>query len=183
MPVQSVQSSPSERKRTKRGPVIHRRVTDLASWMEAWNTFLLIRTHTQPSWSLELAKYQSLICHLFQAYPIPVCHRYDQLFRQAAAWDPLLRWDEFKEDLLVWCSTWRPFRANPLSACLGPPPTPNPNSHFRRATHTAAGVEICKRYNLGNCARGEECKFTHTCWHVSCRGAHPAKTCPLRSTE
>ena len=46
-----------------------------------------------------------MVSHLFQAYSIHVAIHYDQLFRQAAARDPLLHWDTFKEDLLVWCST------------------------------------------------------------------------------
>ena len=95
--------------------------------------------------------------------PIQVAIRYDQLFRQAAARDPLLCWDTFKEDLLVWCSTRRSFRA-PISSRLGPP-THRPNSGLStpattntngpsRRTHTEGGAEICKRYNLGNCTRG-----------------------------
>ena len=65
---------------------------------------------------------------LFQAYPIQVAIRYDQLFRQAAARDPLLCWNTFKEDFLVWCSTRQSFRA-PISSRLGPPTnseTPTP---------------------------------------------------------
>ena len=119
--------------------------------------------------------------HLFQAYPIQVAIRYDQLFHQAAARDPLLRWATFKEDLLVWCSTRRSFRA-PISSRLGPPThrpnsglstpvTTNTNGSFRR-THTEGGAKICKHYNLRNCTRGEECKFTHACWNAGCRALH-----------
>ena len=80
-------------------------VADFPSWMEAWNVFLLIRTHMKPSWSNELIKYQVPMSFLFQAYPVTVCLKYDTLFHHAAARDPLLRWDEFKDDLLLWCST------------------------------------------------------------------------------
>lgn len=80
-------------------------MTDLASWLEAWNTFFLIRIHASPHSSLELAKYQALICRLFSGYPPSSCLRYDELFRQAAAWDPLAPWDELKDDLFVWCVT------------------------------------------------------------------------------
>ena len=89
--------------------------------MKAWNSFLIIATHHTPFRSLELVQYQALVSHLFQVYPIQVVIRYDQLFRQVYR-DPLLRWDTFKEDLLVWCSTRWSFRA-PISSRLGPPPT------------------------------------------------------------
>ena len=90
--------------------------------MEAWNSFLIIATHHTPSRSLELVQYQALVSHLFRAYPIQVAIRYDQLFHQAAARDPLLHWDTLQEDLLVWCSTRRSFRA-PTFSRLGLPTT------------------------------------------------------------
>ena len=53
------------------------------------------------------------------------------------------------------CSTSQP----PI--CLpGVPIGVQPQLSFCRATQTAAGVVICKSYNVGNCTRGEECKFT-----------------------
>ena len=188
VPVQAAQPPVAKRGHQKSTP--SRKVTDFQTWMEAWNNFLVIATHHTPSRSLELIQYQALVSHLFQAYPIHVAIRYDQLFRQAAARDPLLRWDTFKEDLLVWCSTRRSFRA-PISSRLGPP-THRPNSGQAttttinisgpsRRTHTEGGAEICKRYNLGNCTRGEECKFTHACWNAGCQALHSAKACPLRA--
>ena len=188
VPVQAAQ--PPVAKRGHQKSIPPRKVTDFQTWMEAWNSFLIIATHHTPSRSLELIQYQALVSHLFQAYPIHVAIRYDQLFRQAAARDPVLRWDTFKEDLLVWCSTRRSFRA-PISSRLGPP-TYRPNSGQAttttinisgpsRRTHTEGGAEICKRYNLGNCTRGEECKFTHACWNAGCRALHSAKACPLRA--
>ena len=185
VPVQVAQPAPQSRRRQHRTP--GRKVIDFHTWMEAWNTFLLITSHTSPSRCLELIKYQALISHLFQAYPVQVCLRYDQLFRRAAARDPQLQWDSFKEDLFVWCSTRRPFRQS-ISACLRPPvnqglpSASTPGGPLQCGTHTPSGAEICKRYNAGNCTRGEKCKFAHSCWHVSCRGAHPAKTCPLHSS-
>jgi len=83
-------------------------------------------THHTPSCSLELVQHQALVSHLFQGYPVQVAICYDQLFRQAGARDPLLWWDTFKEDLLMWCSTRRSFQA-PISSRLGPP-THRPNS-------------------------------------------------------
>ena len=184
LPVQGVRAT-GARKGSQPDKLLKRKVTDFQSWMEAWNTFLLITVHTSQDRCLELLKYQTLIGHLFSAYPIPVCLRYDQLFRRAAARDSSLPWDSFKEDLLIWCTTFRPLRSS-LAARLGPPSSASAGSgggnSLQRATHTSAGVEICKRFNSGSCTRGEECKFAHSCWHASCRGSHSAKACPLRTT-
>ena len=177
IPVQAARATES-RPRHKRPP--KRSVVDFQSWMEAWNIFFLITAHTSHSQhrSPELLKYQALMGHLFSAYPTPVCIRYDQLFRRAAARDPSLRWDAYKEDLLIWCSTSRSFRKN-ITSRLGPPSASAAGGALQRATHNADGKEICLRYNKGNCTRGEECRFAHCCWHAGCRGTHSAKSCPL----
>ena len=177
MPVQGARAAEG---RTKHNRMQKRTVNDFQSWTEAWNIFFLITAHTSHSQyrSLELLKYQALMGHLFSAYPTPVCVKYDQLFRRAAARDPSLQWDAYKEDLLVWCSTSRSFR-RPITSRLGPPAASAAGGALQRATHNTTGKEICLRYNKGNCTRGDECRFAHCCWHVGCRGNHPAKTCPL----
>ena len=63
---------------------------------------------------------------------------------------------------------------------LSTPATTNTNGPSRR-THTEGGAEICKHYNLRNCTRGEECKFTNFCWNAGCQALHSAKACPLRA--
>ena len=77
------QALPTARRSKKK--TAKRSVTDPQSWMEAWNVYLLFWTHTDPSWSNELIKYQALIWFLFQAYPVAACLKYDNLFRHAAA--------------------------------------------------------------------------------------------------
>ena len=124
---------------------------------------------------------------LFQAYPVAACLKYDNLFRHAAARDPLLRWDDFKDDLLLWCSTRRNFRPSVISR-LGPPVQsqsgrqPLNSSSLKRSTHTTSGEEICKRFNNGNCTLGESCRYAHVCWQPNCGETHPAKVCLQRST-
>ena len=73
----------------------------------------------------------------------------------------------------------------PISARLGPPPNETTKVTPPHATHTAEGKEICKRYNAGCCKRGDECIFTHVCWHPGCQGEHPGKECQttLSSSE
>ena len=174
-----------------------RSVTDLASWLEAWNRYLCVRLSAQPSLALELSTYQTTLAMLFSHYPAMACIRYDQLFRQATGRDRSLRWDVVREDLHVWCFTRRPISPPPLperplperrpqqsfrdrptiTSRLGPPP-PTPTHVFR----TATGHEICRRYNGGYCPRGEECTYAHACWTPGCHGPHPGKDCPKRST-
>lgn len=118
--------------------------------------------------------------HLFQAYPTHVCLRYDMLFHQAAARDPLLRWNTFKNDLLLWCSTRRAFRPS-ITARLGPLPTQPPKLttasavgvSLKKATHIASGAEICKRFNQAGCTLGEACKYVHLQAWQRKSGKHP----------
>ena len=42
-----------------------RLVSDLPSWLEAWNTFVAIRVQTFPDTALAMLQYQSTICLLF----------------------------------------------------------------------------------------------------------------------
>ncbi len=182
-PVPTTKREPSAPKQTRT-----RRVTDLTTWLEAWNVFLLVRIHSAPHSALELAKYQALICRLFSGYPAAPCLRYDELFRQAAARNPLLPWDELKEDLLVWCVTrQQPFRPKlPALARLGPPPAsaggpPTTSAGGMRAnprlTHTPSGAEICRKFNSGRCTLGEACIFSHLCWTPGCGASHPGRSC------
>lgn len=158
-----------------------RQVADLSSWLEAWNRYLCTRVACHPAMALELVKYQTLIIMFFSRhYPQQVVE-YDKLFRQAAALDQTIRWDSIKEDIYVWALTQRSnFR--PISARLGPPPGEGPATRATsdKASHTSAGKEICKRYNIGKCIRGEECVYAHVCWHPGCQGQHPGKGCPKK---
>ena len=168
-----------------------RQVTDLSSWMEAWNIFAATRIQTAPQTALELVKYQNIICQLFAAYSTAAALKYDRLFRQAVARDKrhTLRWDILKEDTLVWCVTHQPFRARqqpapsrPTTTTAGTALSTSTTSaggfhHPERATHNA-GQEICRRFNLGRCNKGAECYFAHKCWVTGCGGEHSAKACP-----
>ena len=162
-----VQSYHTARKKSKR------QVTDITSWLEAWNRYLVCRIAHTPSMAVELAKYQAVVCLLFARYPPAACIEYDRLFRQAAARDRSLRWDVLKEDIYVWALTqpssvgtnqhsFRDSTRAPISARLGPPPNPSYMSGSR-ATHTNNGKEICKRFNLAKCTKGDDCMFAHAC--------------------
>ena len=209
-------TNPARKRKRHASP--RRKVVDGASWLEAWNQFLRIRVTHDPSQALSLIKYQSHMVMLFTHYPQQACIEYDRLFRQAAARDPLVRWDRFKEDVFVWTLTPRattlasttpqppgstrpPFQAvllpahdtttasqrdrPPITARLGPP-TAAASSRSKpsrpkepHSSHSAAGEEICKRFNWGRCSRSD-CTYAHTCWTPGCNGSHPAVGCPKR---
>ena len=186
-----------------------RRVIDFATWLEAWNTFLRVRVAHNPTEALALVKYQSHVTMLFAHYPSEACIEYDQLFRQAAARDPQAQWDRFQPDVFVWAMT--PRGSAPVPPTTQPPSQPSarsfrtdtqqtqdPNTAANRdripiatctrpprqtnSSHTAAGKEICKRFNWGRCSL-PDCAFAHTCWVPGCNGVHPATGCPKRPSQ
>ena len=173
-----LQSRSSAKKRDK----LKRHVTDLPSWLEAWNRFVCAKIAHHPAMALELAKYQTLMGMFFAKHQPQLCIEYDKLFRQAAAQDRTLRWDTIKEDVYMWALTQRPnFRdKNHVTSRLGPEPSAT-KPYSDRATHTTSGKEICKRFNFSKCTRGDECSFAHVCWHQGCQGQHPGKGCPKKA--
>lgn len=167
-------------------------VSGLGSWLEAWNRFAGVVLVTQPKRALEILKYQTLITTAFREYPAEACLEYDRCFRQQAAKNKRLKWDKYKDDIFIWCfspkpasvgfvnhaSAWdtrhpfRPYKTS-IASRLGPAPD--------SSTHTAAGTEICIRFNTARgCAKGEACKFKHVCNRKGCEGDHAAPRCPSR---
>ena len=169
-----------------------KRVTGLPSWLEAWNRYAGVVLVTHPSRALEMLQYQALMTAAFSEYPAEACLEYDCRFRQLAAKNKKLKWDRYKDDVFIWCfspkpasagsanhaSAWdtrhpfRPSRVN-ITSRLGPA--------SESITHTTAGTEICIRFNTPRgCAKGDTCKFKHTCNRRGCEGDHPASRCPTR---
>ena len=151
-------------KSTKQHKTDKRQVTDLTSWLEAWNRYAICRIASDPAMALELVKYQTVMCLLFARYPAVSVIEYDRLFRQAAARDRTMRWDCPKEDIYVWALTQShdgarphtslsnhsssatssslPFRERaPITARLGPPVKPNTTT-VDRATHASSGPHL-----------------------------------------
>ena len=195
LPVHTPPLFTGNQKSTKQRKTQKRQVTDLNSWLEAWNRYATCRTASDPRMALELIKYQTVISLLFARYPATSVTEYDRLFRQAAARDRTMRWDSPKEDIYVWALTQPNLSSSnlhsghssslsfrdraPITARLGPPVKHNPLTSDREA-RTPSGKEICKRFNLGKCTRGEDCVFAHNCWYSNCQGDHPGKECPKR---
>ena len=87
----SNQNQPRKRKTEKR------QVTDLNSWLEAWNRYTymyaICRIASDSAMALELIKYQMVVSLLFARYPASSVIEYDRLFCQVAARDCIMRWD------------------------------------------------------------------------------------------
>ena len=81
------------------------RISSFASWMEAWNVYLSVRTAFNPSCAAELIRYQCIITSANSDHPIPEWLNYDVKFRTKAANDPSLRWDTRDTDLWLECMT------------------------------------------------------------------------------
>ena len=159
-------------------------VSDLASWLEAWNRYVGGTIALHPSRALDMLKYQTLITTVFRDYPPDACLDYDRRFRQLAAKDKTLAWNKYKEDIFVWCFSPKPSNiANSHhSFCFG---KPGVFTRLGPATdsvpHTPARAEICIRFNSARgCTKGSACKFKHVCNKKRCEGEHSASKCPSK---
>ena len=89
---ESVGETPSLSISTQKTP--KRVVTNLSTWMEAWNRALPIMAAAQPSRVIEYIKYQTFIALASERYEPEAWISYDQDLRRQLAEDPLRRWDE-----------------------------------------------------------------------------------------
>ena len=80
-------------------------VRDLASWLEAWKTYISVLVAHYPARVLELLAYQRIICDASSRFPTGCWLRYDSSFRACAAADQSLRWDSKHHDLWLECFT------------------------------------------------------------------------------
>ena len=181
-------AGPGQAVAPKKSRKAKRQVCDLQSWLEAWNIYLAIRIQTAPKTTLQLVKYQTIVCQLFSAYPAASALKYDRLFREAAARSKstTFQWDVLKEDILVWCVTHNPFRARQQVQTTSSTPRQGSapaagnasNQQGDRSVLTSTGQEICRRFNYRKCTKGAECRYVHKCWGPGCGGDHPATACP-----
>ena len=168
-------------------------VNSCSSWLEAWNRYAIVRIAAKPKIALQMVQYQTLMCMAFQKYPVEACVEYDRCFRLQASEDKQILWDKYKEDVFVWCFSPKPTTGNPQGphASAG-----EPRDSFRHktilsrlgpaaeyVTHTAAGDEICLRFNLprGCTKPPATCKYKHICNRTNCGGNHPSCKCPRKT--
>ena len=97
-------------------PASKRTITDLASWMEAWNLYVQVLVASFPERAPSLLAYQAIICSASTRFPPRLWLRYDQRFRASVAADGTLRWDVRNNELWLEC-----FTQSPLTSQTQPP--------------------------------------------------------------
>ena len=85
-------------------------VTDLPSWLEAWNVYVAIVVAPYPARAPALFAYQQIICNASSKCSPQAWLKYDSHFCSLAAADRSLRWDQKVNDLWLEC-----FMLSPLS--------------------------------------------------------------------
>ena len=88
---QSVSLVPSKSKK--------HRLTDLHSWLEAWNTYIRLFVFYHPHMQNALLTYQTITCSHARMFKAVDWLRYDSTFRRSAAFDHTKPWDAVDQDL------------------------------------------------------------------------------------
>ena len=166
-----------------------RKVSDLSSWLEAYFRYLAAVTADTPYRLGKMLAYADMIRGFAVSYHPQQWLAYDGQFRSEAARNPSKRWDRI--DNQIWAThVATPFcgrclqRGHRSTDCVRRPNgNPGPTLGTPRAPRgkhatTAAGQNICFKYNAGAC-RGR-CRFAHVCHQ--CLGGHPAYQCRSPST-
>lgn len=78
-------------------------ITDLPTWLQAWNVYALLRVYNEPHKALDLLAYQRCICQAASRSPCSAWLLYDKKFRMAAAANPELPWGKRHGELWLEC--------------------------------------------------------------------------------
>ena len=148
------------------------KVTTILEWGLAFATYAAAITHWTPERAPQLIAYSGIIFRLAREVEGPTWLRYDKAFRQAAAINPSLQWDQCQPD--IWLASLAGSGSTGItpdkdtnSSVGTPPPT-------KRAPY-GAPTETCHRWNWGECF-ARTCKFNHSC--LICQSpAHTAREC------
>lgn len=103
-------------------------ITDLPTWLQAWNVYVVLVTYREPHRALDLLLYQRFICDVSTRTPPSAWLLYDKKFRLAAAANPHLLWGQKHTELWLECFTTLPQSSNNLNKD-GPEAPPRSSSH------------------------------------------------------
>ena len=103
--------------------------------------------------------------------------RYDRAFRQAAASQPTLRWDQREPD--VWLAS---ITEDGQVQGEGSEPSPVGSAEIqplrrRRQAMSDVADRVCFKWNRGDC-QGRSCRYAPKCL-VCSSVSHPARICPI----
>ena len=148
-------------------------ISNALDWGLAFATFAAACSHYHPEMAPKLIAYTGIILRLAREVEGLTWLRYDKAFRQAAAINPALRWDQRQPDIWLASLTGHSSSmgltpAAPLKEQLPAPPP------LKRAP---SATESCFRWNRGECS-SRTCKYMHDC--LICHGTtHTARDCPI----
>ena len=157
---------------TSRPKKQHRRIEDIASWMEAFAIFSLILVSSFPHRWKDLMQYQLLILRTYRHFSGRVWLAYDQAFHEHAAATQLTDWSSMNIQLFNFHAAGSSVRSSSLATSTESPEPPGSSS----------SVILCKSWNKGRCtALFLFCCYTHRC--SVCSGAHRASSCTNQSSK
>ena len=147
------------------------RIEDIATWMEAYSTFMLVLTSYFPHRWKDLCRYQLLILQTHCQFASHVWLSYDRAFRQHAAATNLVNWSSIDVQLFNFHAAGASVRGRSDVSSGSSEPSSSSTSRI-----------VCKSWNRGQCSVPfAACQFSHR-WS-SCSGAHHASSCPGLSSD
>ena len=81
-------------------------ISDLTSWLEAWNTYVPVLINDQPRLGPCLVAYQRIICSANKVSLPQQWLDYDESFRTLVSTEPTTLWHKRHEDLWLECMEW-----------------------------------------------------------------------------
>ena len=150
---------------------LKRRIEDIATWMEAFSTFMLVLSSYFPHRWKDLCQYQLLILQTHRQFASRVWLSYDRAFRQHAAATNLVDWSSINVQLFNFHAAG--------SSVRGRNDVPSGSSE---PSGSSTSRIVCRSWNRGQCsAPGAACRFAHRC--SRCSGVHRASSCPGLSSD
>ena len=150
----------------------HRRIEDIASWMEAFAIFSLILVSSFPHRWKDLMQYQLLILLTYRHFSGRVWLAYNQAFREHAASTRLTDWSSMNVQLFNFHAAGSSVRGSSLPSSNESPKPPGSSS----------STILCKSWNKGRyTAPFSFCRYAHRCG--VCSGAHWASSCTNQSSK
>lgn len=162
-----------------------RQIRDLATWVEAFMTYVAIRARKSPELVGDLLAYSSLIARGARDYRGNGWLVYDFQFRRlAAACGSVTKWSV--KDVSLWNETVgrqevpmpTPSHTHedkkPLKRKASPPPASNKKG---KAGKNWKGM-VCYPFSYSGLCERKNCSFLHVCY--GCGEGHPQSKCPKK---
>ena len=160
------------------------KITNLVSWLDAWNIFIRAMVHFHPVLAQELLAYQESFCTFNHSYPFQACYKYDIAFRMNIARNKHLSWarlDEYAFNKFLRCP--QPvqhaitcFKCTSIGHFATNCPYQSssaPKRNFRADTEPKQAC--CRHFNNYNRCMVPTCTWPHKC--SRCGGPHPVTDC------